>query len=159
MAKQSIMPLDFSKNLESFKEISRDLERLERSFNDFWQRSPLALPIKEKAMMPSIDVIENDQAVQIVADLPGFNEEDIHVDINNRIFTLYGEKKEEKEESRNNYYIAERSTGCFRRTFQLPAAIDENRIEAILKDGVLKVILPKSPESERQRKKIKISKE
>ena len=68
---------------------------------------------------------------------------------------MHGEKKEEREEKHNNYRISERSSGYFYRSFQLPADVDESKVEATLKDGVLKVVLPKSAEA-RKHKKIEI---
>jgi HSP20 family protein len=72
---------------------------------------------------------------------------------------LTGEKKHEREEDEGNYHILERSRGYFSRTFQLPTLIDESKAEATLRDGVLKIILPKSAEAEAHRKKIEIKRE
>ncbi|MBM3633654.1 MAG: Hsp20/alpha crystallin family protein [Alphaproteobacteria bacterium] len=156
MTKLSLMPRVFGSNSEPFREFSRDLEKLEKSFNDFWRGAPLMSWTKEGGLLPNVDIIEHDKEIQIIADLPGLKEEDINIEINNGILTLRGEKKEEKEEKRSNYYLSERSSTSFNRTFQLPTAVDENNVNASLEDGVLKIILPKSTEKDKQIKRIEI---
>src|SRR5690606_24910280 len=87
MTKRSLVPMIFGRGFEPFKEISRDLERLEGSFNDLWRGASLLPWVKEQAMIPNIDVIENDREIQVVADLPGLDEKDIHIDVENGIFS------------------------------------------------------------------------
>lgn len=159
MTKRSLVPMVFGRGFEPFKEISRDLERLEGSFNDLWRGTSLLPWVKEQPMIPNIDVIENDREIQVVADLPGLNEKDIHIDVEDGIFSLRGEKREEREENRKGYHVSERSSGSFYRTFQLPTVVDEDKIEATLKDGVLTVLLPKSADAEKQRKRIEIKRQ
>ena len=156
MTKHSLMPMSSDQNIEPFKEFSRDLERLEKSFNDFWRGTPLTSWTKEGDLLPNVDIIDQDKEIQVIADLPGLREEDISIEVNNGILTLRGEKKEEKEEKRSNYYLSERFSSSFNRSFRLPTTINENKVEATLKDGILKVILPKSDEADKHRKKIEI---
>jgi HSP20 family protein len=111
--------------------------------------------MQERSKAPKIDVLEDDKEIHIVADLPGVEEKEISIEVNNGLFSLHGEKKEEKEGKHNNYRVLERSSGYFYRSFQLPTDVDESKIEATLKDGVLKVVLPKSAEA-RKHKKIEI---
>lgn len=158
MTKLSLAPTVFGPNLEPFKEFSRDLEKLEKSFNDFWIGIPLTSWTKEGGIFPNIDMIENEKEIEVIADLPGLKENDINIEINDGILTLRGEKKEEKQESRHNYYLSERSSTYFNRAIQLPTAVDESTIKASLEDGVLKIILPKSAEADKNRKKIEIKK-
>lgn len=156
MAKHSLIPAGFGWNLGPFREFSRDLERLEKSFNDFWKGAPLMSWTKEGSLLPKVDIVEKDKEIQVVADLPGLKEEDINIEVNNGVLTLRGESKEQKEEKQGDYYLSERSRSYFNRTFQLPTAVDESNISATLEDGVLKVILPKSAEADNKRKKIEI---
>ena len=74
------------------------------------------------------------------------------------ILTIKGEKREEKEERKKDYYLSERRFGSFQRSFQLPDGVDADKIEARFKNGVLTVTLPKSPEAQRKEKKIAIKK-
>jgi len=116
MTKHSLIPTGFGQNLEPFREISRDLERLETSFNDFWKGAPLLRSwTKEGGLLPSVDIIEKDKEIQVIADLPGLEEKDINIEINNGALTIRGEKKEEREEERNNYSTSERCCGSFNR--------------------------------------------
>ena len=107
-------------------------------------------------MLPNIDVIEDDKAIKVIADLPGLEEKDITIEVSNGVFTLRGEKKTEKEEKSGDYYISERVQGYFNRVFQLPSFVDENNVEATLRNGVLKVIIPKAANAEEQKKRIQI---
>lgn len=84
------------------------------------------------------------------------NEKNIEVKLSNGTLTIRGEKKEEKEEKEKDYYLSERRYGSFERSFQLPEGIDANKIEAQFAKGVLKVVLPKSPEAQKGVKKIAV---
>jgi len=109
-----------------------------------------------KAMSPDIDLTESDDALQVKADLPGLSDKDIEVIYADGALTLKGEKKEEREEKKKDYYLSERRYGSFQRSFRLPAEVDEAKISAEFKNGVLTVILPKSPSAKAAKKKIKI---
>jgi HSP20 family protein len=156
MSKRSLIPMDFGQNINPFRDLSYNLKRLERLFNDVWRGEPLVSLAKEETLWPTIDVIENDKSIQIIAELPGLEEKDINIEMRNGVFSLRGEKQEQREENRDNYHVSERSHGYFSRSFQIPTEIDEDKIEATLKDGVLKVVLPKSDEESQQKKRIEI---
>jgi HSP20 family protein len=74
------------------------------------------------------------------------------------LLTIKGEKREEKEEKKKDFYLSERRFGCFQRSFQVPEGVDADKIVASFKDGVLTVTLPKSPEAQKKEKKIAIKK-
>ena len=80
----------------------------------------------------------------------------IEVKVADDILTIKGEKKEEKEEKDKNYYMSERRYGSFQRSFQLPAGVDQSKIDASFQKGVLTVTLPKSPEAQKKEKKIAV---
>jgi HSP20 family molecular chaperone IbpA len=131
MLNRSLVPTIFKKNLEPFRSI-------ESSFNNLWRGMPLISYVEEGALLPNIDVVENDKGFQVTADVPGLEESDINIEFNNGILTLRGEKKTEKKEDRDNYHLIERSRGYFNRTVQLPGEIDGDKIEATMKNGVLR---------------------
>jgi len=85
-------------------------------------------------------------------------EKDIDVKYVDGVLTIKGEKKEEKEEKRKDYYLSERRFGSFQRSFQVPNGIDADKIDASFKNGVLTVALPKSAEAQKREKKIEIKK-
>ncbi len=107
-------------------------------------------------MIPSMDVRETEKEVIIEADLPGIDEKDISLTMQNGVLTLRGEKKAETKEERENYHMMERSYGSFQRSVRLPDTIDEDNVDARFEKGVLKITLPKRPEAVKQQKKIEI---
>jgi HSP20 family protein len=106
--------------------------------------------------VPAVDVVEKEKEYQLLAELPGLDEKDVEVSVADDILTIKGEKKEEKEEKAKNYYVSERRYGTFQRSFQLPAGVDAEKIEANFQKGVLTVTLPKAPEALKKEKKIAI---
>ena len=105
---------------------------------------------------PAVDVTESDKAYEVTAELPGMDEKNIEVKVVNGNLTIKGEKQDEKEEKRRDYYLSERSFGSFQRAFQVPAGVDTDKIEASFKNGVLTVTLPKNTEAQKAEKKITV---
>jgi len=108
--------------------------------------------------IPSIDVIDKQDEIKLTADLPGMTEADVEVEVTNGLLTLSGEKKEETEEGDQDgdYYLSERSFGSFKRTVRLPDGIDQDKIEAYFKNGVLTVRLPRKPEAQMAARRIEV---
>jgi HSP20 family protein len=106
-----------------------------------WQASEGDL--LEGAWTPLVDVCEDKDSILVRADLPGLKKEEIDLSILGRTLTIKGEKKSETEVEEENYQRVERSYGLFQRTVELPAEVDEAKVEAAYKDGVLEVKLPK----------------
>jgi HSP20 family protein len=105
---------------------------------------------------PRIDVKETAKDIRIMADLPGLDEKDITVTIEDGRLTLRGEKREDHEEQDENYYWRERSYGTFHRQIQLPGEVEPDKIEAVFKRGVLSITVPRKPEIEGKTKRIEI---
>lgn len=149
--------------LESLR---REVDRLFEDFDGGFWRSPFRSPFFDVAplrrggngftAMPAVDVSETDKAYEITAELPGMDEKNIEVKVANGVLTIKGEKQEEKEEKKKDYYMRERSFGSFERTFALPDGVDGDKIEASFKKGVLTVTLPKSAEAQKAEKKITV---
>lgn len=93
--------------------------------------------------LPALDVIEEDDAVIVKADVPGLDPKDIDISISGQNLTIKGEKAEEKEEEGKNYHRSERRYGAFTRTVSLPTNVDADKIRAEYSKGVLKIVLPK----------------
>jgi HSP20 family protein len=108
--------------------------------------------------VPVVDIVEKEKEYEITAELPGMDEKNVDVKFADGILTIKGEKSEEKEEKKKDYYLSERHFGSFHRSFQVPAGIDADKIEASFKNGVLTVILPKAAQAQRSEKKIAIKK-
>ncbi|AQT67280.1 Spore protein SP21 [Anaerohalosphaera lusitana] len=111
-----------------------------------------------KEFTPSINVSETDKAYKISAELPGMDENDIDVSIEGDSLLIKGEKKAEDQEEGENWFRSERSFGQFQRAIGLPVDVDEDKIEAEFKKGVLNVVLPKTEEARTKSKKISIKK-
>ncbi len=109
--------------------------------------------------MPAVDVAETEKEYKVTAELPGMDEKNIEVKIANGMLTIKGEKQEEKEEEKQDYYVRERSFGSFERTFQVPDGVDLDKVDASFKKGVLTVILPKTAEAQKAEKKITVKAE
>jgi len=108
---------------------------------------------------PRFEVSETDKEVRVKAELPGFEEKDIEVILDENVLTIRGEKKEEHEEKKRNYYLSELSYGRFQRSIPLPSGVDRERAKASFKRGVLTVRMPKTESAQAQRKRIAISAE
>jgi HSP20 family protein len=129
--------------------------RLPRSLFDtepFWRADPSLVK------MPAVDIADSDKAYEITAELPGMDEQNVEVKFANGVLTIKGEKKEEKEEKQKDYHLSERRFGSFQRSFTVPDGIDSDKIDAIFKDGVLTVMLPKTVEAQKKEKQIAVKK-
>jgi HSP20 family protein len=100
---------------------------------------------------PTVDLFEKEGNYHLKAELPGFNKEDISVSLSEGTVTLTGKKESSHEEKTEEYHIKEMSSGSFTRSFELPGEVDEEKIDANYKDGVLTVIMPKKNGSKAKR--------
>ena len=105
---------------------------------------------------PSVDIVEKDNAYEVTAELPGMDEKNVEVKLANGGLTIKGEKREEKEEKKKDYYLHERQFGSFERCFAIPEGVETDKIEASFKKGILTVTLPKKPEAQKPEKKIEV---
>jgi HSP20 family protein len=96
---------------------------------------------------PKIDVSETKDAIVVKAEIPGVEQKDINVSLQDQVLTLKGEKHHEKEEKDEKYHRVERSWGTFTRAFRMPVAVSGDKVTATFKDGMLTVTLPKAPEA------------
>jgi len=154
---QAWQPLETSRREVDrlFQDFDRDSWRLpfRRSTFDvepFWRRE------LSWGATPAVDIVEKDNAFEITADLPGFDEKNVEVKLSNGSLTIKGEKREEKEEKKKDYYLHERHFGSFERSFRVPDGVDSDKIEAKFNKGVLTVTLPKKPEAQKPVKKIDV---
>ena len=134
---------------DPFEEMRRIQERLNRLFEDFERVGPRTVRIE----MP-VDVIDEGDQIRIVADLPGFNKEDIEVWVEDGELVIKAERKEEKEEKERNYIRRERRYGRIYRRIALPADVDVENIKASYNNGVLEVTIPKTEKAKRKVVKI-----
>jgi HSP20 family protein len=109
-----------------------------------------------EGMDPRFDVSESDTEIEVTTDLPGFKPDEVNIEVRENMLTISGEHREERKENGDGkkYHRLERRIGSFSRSVWLPCAIDEEKIDAELKQGVLTIKLPKCAEA--QRKKIPV---
>ena len=119
-----------------------EMDRLfERFLEPVWREAPLA------GWEPKVDVAETKDAITVKAELPGVDQKDIGISLQDGVLTIKGEKEEEKEEKDKHYHRVERSYGAFTRTMRLPAAVDGGKATAEFKDGLVTITLPKAPDA------------
>jgi len=142
---------------DPFRDLVSLQERMNRLFEDSLSRSKTT--DQEMAMgawTPAVDIFETAEEVVLKADLPGVEEKDIDVRIENSTLTLRGERKFMKETKEEDYHRIERSYGVFSRSFQLPGSIDQTKISATHKEGVLEVHLPKREDTRPKQIKVDV---
>jgi HSP20 family protein len=104
--------------------------------------------------IPALDLVETQDDFVLKADLPGMNEGDVDVELENNVLTISGERKAEHEEQHEGYYRLERATGSFARSLSLPEGIDPESVAATFDNGVLTVRIPKPVQAKPRRVKI-----
>lgn len=132
----------------------QQLTDMQREFDRVLGRTPHNGD-KAKTWLPVVDVEQAKDALVLRFDLPGIRREDVAIEVEGRTLTVSGERKEEKEEKHEGYYSRERLIGRFTRSFMLPENIDESKIEAKVKDGVLTVKIPRPAEQKPRKVEIK----
>jgi HSP20 family protein len=93
---------------------------------------------------PRVDIAETDKEFSVKAEIPDVKKEDVKVTVDNGVLTIKGERKQEKEEKNKKFHRVERFYGSFTRSFMLSDNVDENKIEASFKDGMLNLKIPKT---------------
>jgi HSP20 family protein len=107
------------------------------------------------APLPSLDLSETSDAVQVRMDVPGVKPADLDIQINGNVLTITGKREEEKEEKNRTFHRVERSSGSFSRTVTLPCPVDEGKVDAQYKDGILTVAMPKTAEAKARKIQVK----
>jgi len=113
--------------------------------DDLW-RSPLETSLAQtmgQVEHPALNISEDEKNITVEAELPGMESKDIDLSLQNNMLVLQGEKRFENEKKEGNYHRIERSYGSFSRTIPLSSAVDEDKVKASFKNGVLTVTLPK----------------
>lgn len=130
---------------EPFRDLMAMQDRMTRLFDEtlsrIWKEE-----VPRGVWSPPVDIMERENEVILKVDLPEMNQNDIDIKIEENTLIIRGERKFIKETPAGNYLQIERPYGTFQRTFAVPRAIDQEKIKAAYKDGVLRVVLPKREE-------------
>jgi HSP20 family protein len=124
-------------------------------FDSFFRGLDRPLGFFGEKTWPAVDVAEKDDAVVVRAEVPGCKPEDIDVSVHGNTLSISGQKKESREDTGDGFYHVESSYGSFHREIPLAAEVDEDKIEAAVKDGILSITLPKSEKSRAVKVKVK----
>jgi HSP20 family protein len=143
---------------DSIFQLNNDMNRMfENFFEAPWSLRPFeAFESSLNRFMPSLDMSETDKDIKVTVELPGIDEKDIQLSLDDGVLSISGEKQFEKQEKRDNYHRLERSYGSFSRQVLLPADVDEDAVSAIFKNGVLNITLPKQQAALSESKRIAI---
>ena len=130
--------MDWPTGVDVVDRLHRDFDRLvDRVIGDSWTGQ----------MLPyNVDVREDEGHYYVEAEMPGLSKDDIQITVENGLLTIAGEKKASSDETKGNLHIQERRYGKFSRQFTLPSAVDEEKVNATLKDGILTITLDKREE-------------
>lgn len=139
----------------------RDLVTLRERMNRLFEDAVSTARSEEKDMIsstwaPAVDIYEDEKSLVLTAEIPGINEKDVEIKIEDNTLSIHGERKLEKETKEENYHRIERAYGSFYRSFTLPNHIDQDKIQAEHENGMLKITMPKK--AELQPRKVKILK-
>jgi len=134
----------------------RDVVALQNRVNSLFREiSEGDNPLTTASFVPAVDVYEDAKKVVLKLEVPGMEEKDLDIRVENNTLTVKGERKFEKDEKEENFHRIERRYGSFYRAFTLPSTVDTQNVEASYNAGVLKLELNKKPEA--QPKQIKVN--
>src|SRR5271155_5045657 len=140
---------------DPFREYATLQSRMNRLFRDS-QGPEGQETLTTTAFAPPVDVYEDEHGVTLKIEVPGIDEKDIDVRIENNTLTVHGERKFEKEEKEENYRRVERQYGSFTRSFTLPTTVDAEKVSANYDKGVLKIALAKKAEAKPKQIKVNV---
>ena len=160
----TILPIKRRKDLAERHDVESQMasfqEEMNRMFENFFA-DPFAPMVAHTSRWaaefnPQVDVSETDDTLKISAELPGMDEKDIQIALEQDTLILSGEKKTETDEKGRNFHHVERSYGSFKRVIPLPVEVVPDKVEATFKNGLLTVNLPKAPSAVKTTRKITI---
>jgi len=144
---------------EPFREFATLQDRINRVFRDSYSSAGQDEALTTSSFAPAVDVYEDEHKVTLKIEVPGIDEKDIDVRVENNTLTVHGERKIEKEEKEENYRRVERQYGSFTRNFTLPQTVDTEHVAATYDKGVLKIALPKKAEAKPKQIKVNVGSE
>jgi HSP20 family protein len=153
----------FGAGLGPFSLIRRMTEDMDRLFENFALGRGLGLDrdlwsgrAADSTWMPQVEVFKRDNNVVVRADLPGMKKEDVKLEVNEGLLTISGERCDEREENRDDFFRSERSYGQFYRAIPLPEGVSAEQCEATFKDGVLEVTIPTPKQADKKANRVTI---
>jgi HSP20 family protein len=149
----------FTRNLprwEPFREFSTMQDRMNRLLRESYSREGPEEALTTTSFAPPVDIYEDEHNITLKIEVPGIDEKDIDVRIENNTLTVHGERKFEQEEKEENFRRVERQYGGFTRSFTLPSSVDPGQVSADYDKGVLKINLAKKAEAKPKQIKVNV---
>lgn len=137
---------------DPFREVVALQNRMNSLFHDFNESDN---PLTTASFVPAVDIYEDARKIVLKLEVPGMEEKDLDIRVENNTLTVKGERKFEKDEKEENFHRIERRYGTFYRSFTLPSTVDTENVQANYNAGILKLELNKKPEA--QPKQIKVN--
>src|SRR5437899_3066807 len=144
---------------EPFREFATLQDRMNRLFRESYNEGGRDESLTTSSFAPAVDVYEDEHNITLKIEVPGIDEKDIDVRIENNTLTVHGERKIEKEEKEENFRRVERQYGSFTRSFTLPSSVDSGQVSAHYDNGVLKIKLAKKAEAKPKQIKVNVGSE
>jgi HSP20 family protein len=147
---------------EPFRELSTmqdRINRMNRLFRESYTPDGPEEALTTTSFAPPVDIYEDEHNVTLKLEVPGIDEKDIDVRIENTTLTVHGERKIEKEEKEENFRRVERQYGSFTRSFTLPSSVDPGQVSANYDKGMLKISLPKKAEAKPKQIRVNVGSE
>src|SRR5919109_394775 len=141
---------------DPFREFSTLQDRMNRLFRDSYGPEGREESLTSSTFAPPVDVYEDEHNVTLKIEVPGVDEKDIDVRVENNVLTVHGERKFEKEEKEENFRRVERQYGSFTRSFTLPNSVDPGQVSAHYYKGVLTINLAKKAEAKPKQIKVNV---
>ena len=140
---------------DPFRDVMSLQHRVNSIFRDFNEGADA--PLTTASFVPAVDIYEDEKKVTLKLEVPGMEEKDLDVSVENNMLTVKGERKFEAEEKEQNFHRIERRYGSFFRAFTLPSSVDAEKVQASYNAGVLKLELKKKPEAQPKQIEIKVA--
>jgi HSP20 family protein len=144
---------------EPFRQFSTMQDRMNRLFRESYSPEVPDDSLTTTSFAPPVDIYEDEHNITLKLEVPGIDEKDIDVSVENSTLTVHGERKIEKEEKEENFRRIERQYGSFTRSFTLPSSVDSGQVSAHYDKGVLKIKLAKKAEAKPKQIKVNVGSE
>lgn len=139
---------------DPFRDLVTLREKMNRLFEEAFTSRGEEKEMVASTWTPSVDIYETENELTLTAEVPGIEDKDIEIKIEDNTLSIQGERKFEKETKEENYHRIERSYGSFYRSFTLPRNIDQDNIKAEHENGILRITMPKKPELKPRKVKV-----
>jgi HSP20 family protein len=141
---------------DPFQELNLITSRMNRLFQDTYGQGSTEENLTTSAFVPPVDIYEDEHNITLKIEVPGIEQKDMDVRMENNTLTVRGERKFEKEEKEENFHRVERRYGSFYRAFTLPNTVDPDSVSADYDNGLLKIKLAKKAEAKPKQIKVNV---